>query len=78
MFSTVSHQQYANTPFVEREKSNHRNRKTEYQEELETPVFSLRTLNLLSEFYIYRTTFKLRGVISPFKKLGRFWELIPI
>jgi hypothetical protein len=33
---------------------------------------------LLSELYIYQTTIKLRGVVSPFKKLGRFWELIPI
>lgn len=52
--------------------------KTGYIDELELIVFSFRTLKLLSEFYIYPITIKLRGVVSPFKKLGRFGELIPI
>lgn len=40
--------------------------------------FSIRTLNLLSEFYIIRIPIKLRGVRSPFKKLGRILGFTPV
>jgi hypothetical protein len=33
------------------------------------------TLNMLSEIYIYTIPIKVRGVRSPFKKLGRFGSL---
>lgn len=39
--------------------------------------FSVITLNMLSEIYIYTIPIKVRGVRSPFKKLGRIREFVP-